>query len=296
MVAWGLHQTADDEMSIYYSQNYRFDSHHLRRGVFRLDGIASAHAGFEGGELVTKPIRFTGKRLFLNYSSSASGGIRVEIQDVEGRPIEQFAFKNAKELYGDEIEEAYTWTDGSDVSSLAGQPVRLRFVLKDCDLAAGTQVHAYSVLEGVRTIGACDIGPFARLRPGTVLAEDSRVGNFVEVKNSSLGRGSKASHLSYIGDTQVGERANIGAGTITCNYDGANKHDTLIDDDAFIGSGTQLVAPVRVGEGATIGAGSTVTKNVPAGALAVTRAKQTTVKGWKRPRKGDTRIKTDGTG
>lgn len=169
-------------------------------------------------------------------------------------------------------------------------------VLKDCDLAAGTRVHPYSVLEGVRTTGACDIGPFARVRSRTTLSEGSRVGNFVEVKNSFLGQDSKASHLSYIGDTRVGERVNIGAGTITCNYDGVNKHGTSIDDDAFIGSGTQLVAPVQVGKGAVIGAGSTITKLAPAGELTVSRARQTTVKGWKPPKKGDTPIGTDGTG
>jgi len=156
-------------------------------------------------------------------------------------------------------------------------------VLKNCRLAAGTRVHPYSVLEGMRTLGACDIGPFARVRPGTELAEGSRVGNFVEVKNSTLGKGSKASHLSYLGDSTIGDRVNIGAGTITCNYDGVNKHRTVIEDDAFIGSDTQLVAPVTVGAGADIGAGSTVTKDAPAGQLTISRARQVTVRGWKRP-------------
>jgi len=156
-------------------------------------------------------------------------------------------------------------------------------VLKNCQLAAGTRVHAYSVLEGMRTLGACEIGPFARVRPGTELAEGSRVGNFVEIKNTTLGKNSKASHLSYLGDSTIGERVNIGAGTITCNYDGVNKHRTVIEDDAFIGSDTQLVAPVTVGKGADIGAGSTVTKDAPAGQLTVSRARQVTVHGWKRP-------------
>jgi bifunctional UDP-N-acetylglucosamine pyrophosphorylase/glucosamine-1-phosphate N-acetyltransferase len=158
-------------------------------------------------------------------------------------------------------------------------------VLKDCDLAAGTRVHAYSVLEGVRTSGACDIGPFARVRPGTELAAGTRIGNFVEVKNTQLGEGSKASHLSYLGDTTIGKDVNIGAGTITCNYDGANKYRTVIEDGAFIGSDSQLVAPVTVGKGATIGAGSTVTKDAPADSLTVSRSRQTSVKGWKRPKK-----------
>lgn len=158
-------------------------------------------------------------------------------------------------------------------------------ILKDCDLAAGTRVHAYSVLEGVRTSGACDIGPFARVRPGTELAAGTRIGNFVEVKNSALGEGSKASHLSYLGDTTIGKAVNIGAGTITCNYDGVNKHRTVIEDGAFIGSNSQLVAPVTVGKGATVGAGTTLSKDAPPGALTISRARQVTVKNWQRPRK-----------
>jgi len=160
-------------------------------------------------------------------------------------------------------------------------------VLRDCDLAAGTRVHPYSVLEGVRTSGACDIGPFARLRPGTELAAGTRVGNFVETKNATLGEGSKASHLSYLGDSEIGRGVNIGAGTITCNYDGANKHRTIIEDGAFIGSDTQLVAPVTVGRNAVVGAGSTITRDAPPDALTVSRARQATVRGWKRPKKGD---------
>lgn len=156
-------------------------------------------------------------------------------------------------------------------------------VVKDCDLASGTRVHANSVLDGVVTQGPCDIGPFARVRPGTVLGKDTRIGNFVETKNALLGDGSKASHLSYLGDSEIGKNVNIGAGTITCNYDGANKHRTVIGDNAFIGSDSQLVAPVTVGEGATIGAGSTVSRDAPAGQLTVSRSRQTTVKGWKRP-------------
>lgn len=158
-------------------------------------------------------------------------------------------------------------------------------ILTNCDLASGTLVHPHSVLEGVVTTGACDIGPFARLRPGTVLSEGCRVGNFVETKNIQLGEGSKASHLSYLGDSIIGKGVNIGAGTITCNYDGANKHQTIIEDDVFVGSDTQLVAPVTVGRGATIGAGSTVTKNAAADSLTVSRSRQTTIADWKRPRK-----------
>ena len=158
-------------------------------------------------------------------------------------------------------------------------------VLKNCRLAAGTRVHAYSVLEDMRSLGACDIGPFARVRPGTELGEGSKVGNFVEIKNTTLGNNSKASHLTYLGDSNIGERVNIGAGTITCNYDGVNKHRTVIEDDVFIGSDTQLVAPVTIGEGADIGAGSTITKDAPAGRLTLSRIKQLTIRGWKRPQK-----------
>jgi len=156
-------------------------------------------------------------------------------------------------------------------------------VLKNCQLAAGTRVHAYSVLEGMRSLGACEIGPFARVRPGTELDSGSKVGNFVEIKNTTLGKNSKASHLSYLGDSSIGEGVNIGAGTITCNYDGVNKHRTVIEDNVFIGSDTQLVAPVTIGEGADIGAGSTVTKDAPAGKLTLSRSKQVTIPGWKRP-------------
>ncbi|HMC12939.1 MAG TPA: DapH/DapD/GlmU-related protein, partial [Gallionellaceae bacterium] len=126
----------------------------------------------------------------------------------------------------------------------------------------------------------------ARIRPGTKLHNDVHIGNFVEVKNSEIAAGSKANHLSYIGDSSVGSRVNVGAGTITCNYDGANKHRTVIEDDVFIGSGTQLVAPVTVKRGATIGAGSTITREAPEGELTLSRSKQTTIPGWKRPQKG----------
>jgi bifunctional UDP-N-acetylglucosamine pyrophosphorylase/glucosamine-1-phosphate N-acetyltransferase len=147
-------------------------------------------------------------------------------------------------------------------------------------------VEAYSVLDGARVHARAKVGPFARLRPGADVGPSSKVGNFVEIKNSQLGAGSKASHLAYIGDATVGEGANIGAGTITCNYDGFSKHRTEIGDRAFIGSDTMLVAPVRVGKDATTGAGSAIAKDVPDGALAVERSAQRTVEGWaKRQRK-----------
>ncbi|WP_020648163.1 bifunctional UDP-N-acetylglucosamine diphosphorylase/glucosamine-1-phosphate N-acetyltransferase GlmU [Solimonas variicoloris] len=160
-------------------------------------------------------------------------------------------------------------------------------VLRDVTLGAGTRVHAHSVLEGCTAGADCVIGPFARVRPTTQLADGSHVGNFVEIKNAQLGAGTKANHLAYVGDATIGSRTNIGAGVITCNYDGANKHRTTIGDDVFVGSDTQLVAPVAVGDGATIGAGSTITRDVPGGGLTIARAReQKTLASWKRPRKG----------
>ena len=152
-------------------------------------------------------------------------------------------------------------------------------------LAPGTEVRAHCDLDGVVTHGACTIGPFARLRPGTELAAGAHVGNFVEVKNATIDTNSKANHLTYLGDASVGKDVNIGAGTVTCNYDGVNKHRTTIEDGAFIGSNAALVAPITIGKDATIGAGSTLGKNAPAGQLTVARARQVTVPGWKRPKK-----------
>mgnify|MGYP001431395713 CR=1 FL=1 len=158
-------------------------------------------------------------------------------------------------------------------------------VLRDCEIGADTEVRANCVIEGAIAGARCVIGPFARLRPGTKLADEVHVGNFVEVKNTELGTGSKANHLTYLGDTTIGSRVNVGAGTVTCNYDGVDKHRTTIGDGAFIGSGTMLVAPVTVGADATIGAGSTITKPAPAGALTLERSRQQTLAGWKRPTK-----------
>ncbi|MEI7455341.1 MAG: bifunctional UDP-N-acetylglucosamine diphosphorylase/glucosamine-1-phosphate N-acetyltransferase GlmU [Nitrosomonadales bacterium] len=156
-------------------------------------------------------------------------------------------------------------------------------IIKNATIADGTQVAPYSHIDS-STVGAdCRIGPYARIRPGSTLEADVHVGNFVEIKNSAIDKGSKANHLSYIGDTSIGRRVNIGAGTITCNYDGANKFRTIIEDDVFIGSDTQLVAPVTIAKGSTIGAGSTITRNTPAGELTLSRSKQLTIPGWTRP-------------
>lgn len=160
--------------------------------------------------------------------------------------------------------------------------------LKDVKLGPGTEVRAHCDLEGVVVEGAAQIGPFARLRPGTVLADGVHIGNFVEVKNSTLGVSSKANHLSYLGDASIGTKVNVGAGTITCNYDGANKSRTTIEDGAFIGSNASLVAPVTIGRGATIGAGSVITRDAPAGELSIGRARQATIEGWQRPTKPST--------
>ena len=156
-------------------------------------------------------------------------------------------------------------------------------VLKNTRIGAGSRLAAFTHIDGA-VIGADGvIGPFARLRPGTELAEDVHIGNFVEVKKSRISAHSKASHLAYIGDAIIGSRVNVGAGTITCNYDGVNKFQTIIEDDVFIGSDTQLVAPVTVGRGATLGAGTTLTKNAPPDTLTISRARQVSIPGWKRP-------------
>lgn len=156
-------------------------------------------------------------------------------------------------------------------------------VLKDVEIGAGTEVLPFCHFDGAEVGRDARLGPYSRLRPGTTLADNTHIGNFVEIKKSVVGLGSKVNHLSYIGDTDMGARVNIGAGTITCNYDGVNKFRTTIMDDAFIGSDTQLVAPVTVGKGATLGAGTTLTKNAPDGELTIARARQMTIKGWKRP-------------
>jgi bifunctional UDP-N-acetylglucosamine pyrophosphorylase / glucosamine-1-phosphate N-acetyltransferase len=164
-----------------------------------------------------------------------------------------------------------------------GVMVGAHSVLVNAKVAAGAQIKPFCHIEDAVVGAKSQIGPYARLRPGTELGEDVHVGNFVEIKNSQVAAHSKANHLAYVGDATVGSRVNIGAGTITCNYDGANKFRTVIEDDAFIGSDSQLVAPVTVGKGATLGAGTTLTKNAPAGKLTISRPKQLTIEGWSRP-------------
>ena len=166
-----------------------------------------------------------------------------------------------------------------------GVKVGANCVLRDCEIEPGVEIRPFCHMEGARVGSRSLVGPFSRLRPGTDLAEETHIGNFVEIKNAQVGFNSKINHLSYVGDASVGSKVNIGAGTITCNYDGVNKHRTVIEDNAFIGSDTQLVAPVTVGEGATLGAGTTLTRDAPAGQLTLSRAKQLTVPGWQRPAK-----------
>jgi bifunctional UDP-N-acetylglucosamine pyrophosphorylase/glucosamine-1-phosphate N-acetyltransferase len=172
-----------------------------------------------------------------------------------------------------------------------GEGVRIgpNCVIADAQISAGAEIHAFTHIEGqkagVQVGDGARVGPFARLRPGAQLGPEVHIGNFVEVKNSSLARGAKANHLAYLGDATVGERVNYGAGSITANYDGANKHRTVIGDDVHVGSNCVLVAPVTLGAGSTVGGGSTITKDTPAGALAVARGKQVSIPGWQRPNK-----------
>jgi bifunctional UDP-N-acetylglucosamine pyrophosphorylase / glucosamine-1-phosphate N-acetyltransferase len=160
-------------------------------------------------------------------------------------------------------------------------------VIRDCEIGDDTEVLAFSVLDGAQIGARVRIGPFARIRPESELADETHVGNFVEIKKSRLGRGSKANHLAYVGDAQVGERVNVSAGVITCNYDGVRKHTTIIGDDAFIGSDSTLIAPVRIGAGAYIAAGSAINEDAPAGQLSIARARQISVPHWQPPKKRD---------
>ena len=170
-----------------------------------------------------------------------------------------------------------------DVELGDGATIESNNLVRDSKLGAGTVLHPNCHLEGATTGENCEIGPFARMRPGAELANNVKIGNFVEIKKSTVADGSKVNHLTYIGDTEIGKAVNVGAGTITCNYDGANKFKTKIGDGAFIGSGVQLIAPVEVGRGATVGAGSTITKPVPDDKLTLERGKQITIEGWKKP-------------
>ena len=169
------------------------------------------------------------------------------------------------------------------VSLADGVRIGANCVIRDARIGEATEILPFTHIDGAVVGRAARIGPYARLRPGTELGEDTHVGNFVEMKKTTMAAHSKANHLAYLGDSTIGQRVNVGAGTITCNYDGVNKWQTVIDDDAFIGSDSQLVAPVRVGKGATLGAGTTLTREAPDGKLTVSRARQVTIENWKRP-------------
>ena len=203
------------------------------------------------------------------------GSAKAILPRVAGVPEVVFLNTSGGLTGGDRLSYAVALGDGVSIGA--------NCVIRDAKIDRGVTIKAFSHIDGA-TIGAdAQIGPYARLRPGTELGADVHVGNFVEIKNSQFDAHSKANHLAYVGDATVGARVNIGAGTITCNYDGANKHRTIIEDDAFIGSDTQLVAPVTVGKGATLGAGTTLTKDAPPDSLTVSRAKQISITGWQRP-------------
>lgn len=226
---------------------------------------------------------------------------RLQLAELERRiqrkMAEEFARKGATVLDLNSINVRGNTTFGKDVvidsnvifegNNNIGDRVYIgpNTVIKNCRIGSDTRIEAFSHLEDSQVDSACQVGPYARLRPGTVLCESAKIGNFVETKKAVIGKGSKVNHLSYIGDAQVDETANIGAGTITCNYDGVNKFKTHIKSHAFIGSNTALVAPVTVGEGATTGAGSVITSDIPDGQLAIGRGKQRNIPNWKRPSK-----------
>ena len=221
-------------------------------------------------------------RLERAYQRRAAEGLMA--QGVTLIDPARFDLRGELEAGGDVVLDANVLIEGRVV---LGDRVQIgaNCVLRNVVIGADTVVAPMSLLDGATVGRDCRIGPFARLRPDTELADGARIGNFVEVKKSRIGAGSKVNHLSYIGDTTMGREVNIGAGTITCNYDGAYKHQTLIGDRVFVGSDSQLVAPVSIGENATIGAGSTITRDVPADGLTLSRSKQRSLENWKRPEK-----------
>ena len=210
---------------------------------------------------------------------------RVMLQGITLRDPGRFDVRGTLESVGQDVEIDINVILEGRVSIGSRVSIGPNCVIRDSVIGDDVVIHAHSVIEEASVGRGCRVGPFARLRPATELGSEVHVGNFVEIKKSSVAEGSKINHLSYVGDARVGAGVNIGAGTITCNYDGANKFLTVIEDGAFIGSDTQLVAPVTVGRNATIGAGSTITRDAPADALTLSRVKQVTLDGWKRPTK-----------
>lgn len=201
------------------------------------------------------------------------------------RDPERLDIRGSITILGQDIEVDINVVMEGNVRIGTGVKVGPHVVLKNVSIGDYTEVLAHSIVENASIGSECRIGPFARIRPETTLADRVHIGNFVEIKKTGIGSNTKINHLSYVGDAVVGQNVNIGAGTITCNYDGVNKHQTVIEDGAFIGSDTQLIAPVRVEQNATIGAGSTITRDAPADALTLTRATQRTIEGWNRPTK-----------
>ena len=271
----------------------RLDNNNAQREYYLTDLVGHAVAAGESvaASLCDDPAEVGG----VNNQQQLAAVERV----LRARQAESLMSRGVKLYDPERIDVRGELTVGSDVEidvncvfeghvSL-GNGVRIgaNCVIRDSEIGESSQILPMTWIDDARIGRAVSIGPFARIRPGTELADQVKIGNFVETKKSRLGAGSKVSHLSYIGDTEMGRDVNIGAGTITCNYDGVNKHRTVIEDGVFIGSDTQLVAPVRVAKNATVGAGSTITKDVPAGNLAVSRARQTNLDNWPGPVKDE---------
>lgn len=218
---------------------------------------------------------------------------RIYQQDIANKLMEQGVMLadparldvRGKLVCGNDVEIDVNCIFEGNVRLGDGVKVNANCILRNVVVSDGTVIHPFSMLEDTRVGENCRVGPYARIRPGTQLDDVVHVGNFVEIKNSHIASGSKVNHLSYIGDTEMGKQVNIGAGTITCNYDGAFKYRTIIEDNVFIGSDSQLIAPVTVAKGSTIGAGSTITRDTPEGQLTLSRVKQISIAHWKRPQK-----------
>ena len=267
----------------------KLSNHNAQQEYYLTDIVAMAVA--EGVEVVSAQPDSAWETLGVNSKTQLAELERIYQRNIAARLLEQ----GVTLADPARIDVRGTLTCGRDVSIDVncifegdvilddGVTVGANCIIKDATIQQGALIRPFCHIDGALVGPSSIIGPYARLRPGAHLQADVHIGNFVEVKNSKIAAGSKANHLAYVGDSTVGARVNIGAGAITCNFDGANKHETVIEDDAFIGTNVELVAPLRVGKGATIGAGTTLTRDAPPGALVVTRAKATTLEGWQRP-------------